>query len=278
MKRILVPTDFSESAQNALQVAAALAKKHHAKIYLLHMMGISQSIINKAETENQAEAMFYMELARKRFSELLNQPYLKDIEVESVVQNYLVFSEINSFALEKNIDLIIMGSHGTGKLDDFFVGSNTEKVVRTADAPVLVIKDKASGMKLEKVVFACDFEKESMKAYKKAMQMFETLGSNVALLYVNLPNEKFMSTSEIDQKVQDFLAEAHKGEDKGLPEVNFVSDYTVENGIYQFSKKVGAQMIGIPTHGRKGLSHFFLGSLGEDLANHAHIPVMTFKI
>lgn len=278
MKRILVPTDFSESAKNALEVAANLARKNNAKLYLLHMMGISQSIINKAETENFAEAMFYMELAKKRFAELQEEPFLKGVEVESIVQNYLMFSEVNELAHEKQIDLIVMGSHGTGKVSDFFVGSNTEKVVRTSDFPVLVIKKSRPDFSPKKAVFASDFEADNLHAWQKAMEVFGGMGVEVLPLYVNLPNEKFMSTPEIESRINQFMSMAYKSSERKPPVVTIVSDYTVENGIYQYCKKAGADLIGVPTHGRRGLSHFFLGSLGEDLANHADLPVLTFKI
>ncbi|HRB73105.1 MAG TPA: universal stress protein, partial [Flavobacterium sp.] len=56
------------------------------------------------------------------------------------------------------------------------------------------------------------------------------------------------------------------------------NDVNVEKGILHFAKSVNADLIGISTHGRKGLSHFFNGSISEDLINHAKRPVVTFKI
>ena len=60
--------------------------------------------------------------------------------------------------------------------------------------------------------------------------------------------------------------------------VEIYNDYNVEKGILNYSEKINADAIGIPTHGRKGLSHFFMGSIGEDIANHSNIPTVTFKI
>ena len=278
MKKILVPTDFSENALHALEVAAQLAKKHDARIYLLHMLGISQAIIGKDETNEGAEAIYYMQLVKKRFDELKNKDYLQGIEVEEIVQNYKVFSELNNVAHEHGIDLIVMGSHGTGMVNDFFVGSNTEKVVRNSDFPVLVIKKERPDIKMDKVVFACDFDKENIHAYRKAMRLFRDFGSEVHLLYVNLPNQNFLNSAEMRERVQNFIAEADEDDLSNLKKVTYYSDYTIENGIYNFSNSIGADLIAIPTHGRKGLSHFFMGSIGEDLANHAELPVITFKI
>jgi nucleotide-binding universal stress UspA family protein len=63
-----------------------------------------------------------------------------------------------------------------------------------------------------------------------------------------------------------------------MKDVHYVSDYTVEGGILNYATNIGADIIAIPTHGKKGLSHFFEGSVGEDVANHATLPVITFKI
>lgn len=278
MKRILVPTDFSENALQALKVAAQLARKYNAKLYLLHMLGISQAIIGKDEASEGAEAIYYMKLVKRRFEELKSQEYLKGLEVEEIVQNYKIFSEVNDVAHEHGIDLVVMGSHGTGMVNDFFVGSNTEKVVRSSDFPVLVIKKDRPDFKMDKVVFACDFDMENIHAYRRAMHLFNNFGSEVHLLYVNLPNQNFLNSSEMEERVKNFIAEADNGDLANLEKVTYHSDYTIENGIYNFSNKVDADLIAIPTHGRQGISHFFMGSIGEDLANHAELPVITFKI
>ena len=60
--------------------------------------------------------------------------------------------------------------------------------------------------------------------------------------------------------------------------LNIYNDYSVEKGILSFARDHEAQLIGISTHGRKGLSHFFNGSISEDMVNHAKMPVITFKI
>jgi len=142
MKKILVPVDFSQHSENALQVAATLAKRFEGEIVVLHMLGLSEAVLTKDDSQEFMEAKYYMEMAKKRFGMFLNRPWLKGIETTQTVQNYKIFGEIDKVAKEQDIDLIVMGSHGTGGLSEIFVGSNTEKVVRTSQTPVLVIKKK----------------------------------------------------------------------------------------------------------------------------------------
>ncbi len=279
MKKILVPIDFSEYSEYALQAAATIAKKQNAEIIVLHMLGLSEAVLTKNEGQEVAEAMYYMKLAEKRFATFLDKDYLKGIKVTETVQNYKIFSEINEVAHENDVDLVVMGSHGvSGLREEVFIGSNTEKVVRTSDIPVLVIKNPGDNFKMDEVVFACDFKMENLRPYHNAMKLFESLGANVHLLYVNLPGERFKSTNQMEDRVKEFLFKADAGNLEVHDKVVYYSDYTVESGVFNYSNKIDADVIAIPTHGRRGLAHFFSGSIGEDIANHANKPVLTFKI
>ncbi|MEO0526828.1 MAG: universal stress protein, partial [Bacteroidota bacterium] len=109
MKNILVPIDFSEHSEYALEVAAIIAQKKGSRLTVLHMIGISEAILAKDETQEMEEARYYMNLVKERFSTFLDKEYLKDIEVTQIVQNYKIFNEINQVAEEQEIDLIVMG-------------------------------------------------------------------------------------------------------------------------------------------------------------------------
>ncbi|MGB5429894.1 universal stress protein, partial [Eudoraea sp.] len=204
--------------------------------------------------------------------------FLKGVKVTEMVQNYKIFSEINEVAKENNIDLIIMGSHGASGVSEIFVGSNTEKVVRSSDIPVLVIKEPSPLFTPKLVVYACDLRVESIKAYHSARALFENWDLKLHLVYVNLPNEEFMSTGEIKKKAEFFLKVAHNGAVPSNTEMIYVSDYSIERGIFNHANDIQADLIAIPTHGRSGIAHFFKGSIGEDVVNHANLPVITFKV
>lgn len=278
MKKILVPVDFSDYSEYALEVAASLAKQGNAEIVVLHMLGLSEAVFTKDESQEFMEAQFYMKLAKKRFSEFLNKPYLKGIKISETVQNYKIFSEINNVAKEQSADMIVMGSHGAGGLSEIFVGSNTEKVVRSAEVPVLVIKKRVADFRMEKVVFGFDFKIESLPAYEKAISFLASFNVETHVVYVNRTGINFMSSSEIQEEINTFLRVAHHGDVPGHVHVDQCADYTIESGIYNYAKKIHADTIAVTTHGRSGLAHFFKGSIGEDLANHAALPVITFRI
>lgn len=277
MKKIIVPIDFSKHSEYALETAAVLARKNNAELLVLHMLELSNAVISRDGNSIQAETIFFLKLAEKRFKEFLNKPFLEGIKVTPIVKHFKVFSEVSEVAKEHDVDLIVMGSHGVSGLKEIFVGSNTEKVVRYSNIPVLVVKHHPILTDFDSVVFACDFSEKIIKAYTRASKMFKKLGIKMHLLYVNLPNEKFRSSTEIEQKVACFL-EKTEGDLSKINEVVYVSDYSIEKGILNYSNVIGADLIAVATHGRKGLSHFIDGSVSEDVANHSTLPVMTFKV
>ncbi|MFC4634995.1 universal stress protein [Dokdonia ponticola] len=275
MKTIIVPVDFSIYSENALKVAAQIAKKENATIVAVHMMGLSDA--NLTKENNSMEGMFFIKLTQKRFSAFLDKDYLEGITVQQAVKNYKIFSELDDVAKEHQADLIVMGSHGSSGLQEVFVGSNTEKVVRTASVPVLVIKND-QGFTSTKGVFACDFKSESLDVFKKAIRLFKLLGIDTQLVYINLPGEYYKSTKQIEQQIVEFLVHLDKSFDIFPEDVTIYADYSVEEGVFNYAKKTQAGIIGIPTHGRRGLAHFFSGSISEDIMNHSELPVITFKI
>ncbi|MCM4157868.1 universal stress protein [Gramella sp. AN32] len=277
MKTILVPVDFSNHSEYALEVAASIAKKQNAEIVVVHMMGLPDSFLTKNEKQEVFNAIYFMKLTQQRFEKFLKKDYLEGIDVLQAVKTHKVFSEINEVASEYGADLIVMGSHGTTGVEEVFLGSNTEKVIRTADIPVLVIKKRTKNFNITKAVFVTDFSLETLHPYKSARNFFRLFNIQPQILFINIP-EKFMSTQEMTMKASNFLIDIGMGDKKIKDNIVFYTDYTAENGILNYCKEAQIDAIAIPTHGRKGFNHFFYGSMGEDIANHAHIPVVTFKI
>ena len=274
MKKILVPTDFSNQAENALKVAAMLAHKYKADIYLLHMLEIPMQEIDPINAHSDIpEALFFMKLAHQKFRDLIESDYLKGIEVYETVKSDITFNEIKEACKEYDIDLIVMGSHGASGIKELFIGSNAEKVVRTSEVPVLVIKNEHSSFDIKNFVFASDFKNDNRDTYKQAIKFAKTFNAKVHLVMVNTANN-FQTTEESMKRIEEFIA----GNDFSNYTINIYNDDSVEQGILNFSKTINADLIGISTHGRQGIAHFFNTSISEDLVNHAKRPVITFKI
>ena len=277
MKKIIVPIDFSKYSEYALEAAAILAKKNKCQILALHMLEISDAILINSDSEEHAKVVFFVKLAEQKFKTFLDKDYLAGVSIVPIIKHYKVFSEVSKVAQEHDVDLIVMGSHGTGKFSDYFVGSNTDKVVRNSNIPVLVIKRKPKSLDFKNVIFTSDFSQEAVRPYINACHLLANFDSNIHLLNITVEGERFRTTSEMENTMKEFLQMANGNLDK-ITDAHYVSEVSVKRGVLSYAKKINADLIIIPTHGRKGLSHFFEDSISEDLANHARLPVMTFRI
>ncbi|RZJ29753.1 MAG: universal stress protein [Flavobacterium sp.] len=274
MKRILVPTDFSKHAEYALKVAAQIARKNNSEIILLHMLELPhQGKDALGSGHNIPEIMYFKNRAVETLEELMDADYLKGIDVSEIIQFEKAFEGIINISRKNEVDFIVMGSHGATGFHEMMIGSNTEKVVRTSDIPVLVIKNDTPDFKADNFVFASDFSEEIKKPFQKIIGLAELFNADLKLVMINTPNS-FKPTHVAERMISDFVS--------GLSIKNYsthiYNDSNVEKGILNFANSVNADLIGMCTHGRTGFSHFFNGSTTEDLVNHAVRPVVTFKI
>lgn len=274
MKRILVPTDFSKYSEEATKVAGQIARKHNSEVILLHMLELPHQASDAlGNGKSIPEIMLYKNKAISNLEKLMDATYLKGINVSEAIEFKKVHDGILDACEKNNADLIVMGSHGTSGFDELLVGSNAEKVVRLSKIPVLVVKKEAKDFKARNFVFASDFSKETRKPFRKMMEFAKTFDSNLFLVMICTPNS-FKTTHQAEKTMRDFIANY----DIENYSSHIYNDTNIENGIINFANSVDADLIGICTHGRTGLAHFFNGSIGEELVNHAVKPVITFKI
>ncbi|UZO81230.1 universal stress protein [Aquimarina sp. ERC-38] len=275
MKKILVPTDFSEQAESALKVAAQLAKKYQSQIYLLHIIELPVHLVDlmATPTPSAPEAIYFMKETHKKFEELLAKEYLNGIEVHETVSFEDIREGVMSTCTKNMIDFIVMGSHGSSGFEEFFIGSNAEKIVRFAKQPVLVIKEDCDVFNIGSVVYATNFEVEEKPAIAAIANFAKQIEAQLHVVWINTASS-FKSTKEAEDEMKNMLS----GIDVVQPSLSIYNDTNVEKGILNFAESVNAGLIGIGTHGRKGLSHFINGSVGEDVVNHAKRPVLTYKI
>lgn len=274
MKKILIPTDFSKFADDAIEVGAQIAKNNDCEIILIHMLELPGQMNDAIKGETSIpEVMLFKRKAEETLKNIKNRPYLSGIPITEVVRLDGAYHGITNYIKQHDIDLIVMGSHGATGINEILIGSNTEKVVRLSETPVLVIKNKIENFKVQNLVFASDFSSEIKKPFQKILSFTKLFNAKLNLVHICTPNS-FKSTSVAKKIVSDFIA------DFDMPEYSFeiYNESNIEKGIINYAEEKNADMIALCTHGRTGLSHFFIGSISEDLVNHARKPVLTFKI
>ncbi|GGA79009.1 universal stress protein UspA [Flavobacterium palustre] len=274
MKRILVPTDFSTRAENALKAAAQIARKNNCEIHLLHMLEIP-SQMNDAITGGAAipEIMLFLQKAKETMQFIKEKNYLQGITVIDFIQLEKASHGILSFINKEEIDLVVMGSNGVSGIEELILGSNTEKVVRLSPVPVIVIKEEINDFNPTNIVFASDFSEEIKKPFQKILDFAKLFDAKLNLVTICTPNS-FKTTAIANKILNEFIS---KFEVKNYS-FHIYNDLNIEKGIIHFAKDINTDLISLCTHGRTGLSHFFTGSISEDLANHASKPLLVLKI
>ena len=142
LKKLLVPTDFSESARHALTYGTSFAREYGAELTLLHVVenltvGYASDLFPVPMAEVFQEISGY---AKAELSKLAKVAREKDVAVVEQVVQGKPSAEIIRFAQEQKIDMIVLGTHGKGMLDQALFGSTTERVVRRSPCPVLTVR------------------------------------------------------------------------------------------------------------------------------------------
>ncbi len=281
MKKILVPTDFSEQALSALHLAVEIAYQTEAELTLLHVVEIpgQQSFSTMGDTAatygDGMEGVFVMKMlerGKKKLQELAESELLSSVKTKVELKAGNAYYNISSIVNELDPDLIVMGTSGSTGAEEILIGSNAEKVVRNAKCPVLTLKEKISIANIDNILFASSLKDNDKVLITKLKQIAEISHAKIHLLKVNTPNS-FESTSTTLKKMGEYLSnyglEAEKHVYNGINE---------EEGILEFAKENKIDLIAMGTHGRKGLMHLLSGSIAEDVVNHSKRPVLTLKI
>lgn len=275
MKKILVPIDFSKPSEYATKMAAKIAEKTNATVYLIHFIELPSGVIDIASSSTFSipESMLYLRKTKEKVLEFKKSFFSEDRTVEYFIKLNSPFEGIKKYAEKINADLIIMGSKGHSEFEEIMIGSNTEKIVRSSKIPVIVIKKDIKKFKLKNLVFASNFKEENKEVFRKFLDFANAFDSKVHLLKINTPSN-FEITRNSIQKVKDFIKDFH------LPKhsINIYNDTSVEEGIVNFSREKKADLIALSTHGRSGISHLFTASVTKNLSKKALKPMFTVKV
>lgn len=286
MKKILVPTDFSEQAGYALDFAYQIALKSTAEIILINVVdypglssiwGGGMNVIGGAEPPlDNLDESFINNLLNRSKDEIRAMTLRLDpgsVKIKQVVEVGNPYFVITEKIEQENVNLVIMGTKGASGLEEVLIGSNTERVVRHANCPVITIKKKRDYTKIHNIAFASNFEGDQAHVVEELFKLQDIFKAKLHLVKINTPNN-FETNRTIIKEMKIFV-EKYNISNYSL---NIYNDYIEEDGIIYFCEDIGADMIALATHGRTGIMHLLSGSIAEDIVNHAKRPVWTCKL
>jgi nucleotide-binding universal stress UspA family protein len=277
MKKILVPCDFSEPAMEAYKFALAVARVSFGEVYVLK--AIDLPIMYESAFGVQpyiVDSRLLKELednAYKQFDKLKSQVFAEDVKASFQTAYGPVSLSIRQFITDHDIDLVVMGTHGAGGVKEYFIGSNTEKIVRTSPVPVFAIRKAPELSSIKNIVFptTLEFNRTHLLEEIKALQEF--FGATLHVLLINTPMD-FRTDRDMKLVMEEF-AKHYKLHDYTL---NIRNDAYEMDGIIDFAKEIHANMVAMATHGRRGLLHLLTGSIAEDVVNHVSCPIWTCSL
>lgn len=276
MKKILVPCDFSKPAVNAFRFALDVALQSKGTVHLLHIVELPvlhDSVLMPVLNFEEQLLKELKEKAETEFKKLIAKYKIEGVKVTRHVVFGAVTTMILDYVTENSIDAVIMGTHGASGAREFFVGSNTEKVVRRAPVPVLTTKEYYKGP-VKNIVLPNNLDAENQSEFiarVKTLQSFFKAQLNI--VWINTP-EKFTSDTITLERLLAF-AKQYKLTNYTTHVFNAMNE---EEGIIQFSKLIDADMIAMATHGYKGIAHLVNGSLAEKVVNHASKLIWTYSL
>ena len=275
MKKILVPCDFSDPAVQAFRFAVEIARQSKGEVILLHVVDlpVMYDTILMPTLYFEADALKDMKAKAEKDFVGMQSKWAKDfLSIRSFVEFGSAASTISSFIKAQRIDLAVMGTKGASGLKEFFVGSNTEKIVRWSPVPVIAVKESTKASSIRNIVFPTTLgeseEEENLTMKVKALQDF--FKAKLHLVYINTPvnfNYDVRTKKELKEFARRFMLKNFT--------LNVYNDFSAEAGVMNFAHELGADMIAMATHSRKGLNHFMNGSIAEDIVNHVDCPIWT---
>jgi nucleotide-binding universal stress UspA family protein len=278
MKKIIVPVDFSDLSSNALDFAIEFNTLIKGEIILLHVLEFpnysfsTMGEMNLDHPENILNAK-WIEGAHRKLEEWSQRVSGAGQQVQIRMKHGNPYENISKVIVSEKANWIIVGSTGSSGLQEVFLGSNAERIIRHSDCPVITIKGPSKIGEIKNMVFASDLSADQDWVAFKAKEVQELLNLNMHILKVRTPHN-LISAGTANDQLEKFSKRNHF-ENSTLNSIE--GDYPDE-GIVAFAEDIGAGLIIIGTHGKTGFAHIFGGSRAEDLANHSKIPVLTFKM
>jgi nucleotide-binding universal stress UspA family protein len=291
IERILCPVDFSDFSARAYDYAQSLAHHYGAKLFLEHVVQpLASAYPYYAFPDSWNEVYWKLDThASSELQKLAQAHRWNGIEPELIVQRGPVPASILGFAQAQSVDLIVMGTHGRHGLDRLAMGSVTEKVLRKACCPVLVVRQPARSfivhekgqdpIHLRKILFCTDFSQPSEKALNYALTLAMEYNAELTLLHVL---EDISTSADFQSLTAGAIAELRR------PIPSSAHDWcsiktTVRVGkpyqeIVQLALETETDLVVMGVRGRSALDLSLFGSTTQRVIQLGSCPVLVVHV
>lgn len=298
INKVLVPVDFSDASKAALDYAAALARKLGAAVHLLHVWELPEPM-PPGEFESAAEVTLTSALqdtASKGLDAFVASAKARGLTVDHAwSERGVAWRSIVQTAEKTPYDLIVMSTHGRKGFARALLGSVTERVVRSANCPVLSLSPNAAALsRMQRILVPVDYSPGSAQALKQAAELAMTLGARLDVVHVwdrpnFVPSETLVESGEggrrslgelirenAELEMVEFLQANRPASAGDVPSHRLLSGEPASTLLAELERGEH-DLVVVGTHGRTGLKHLLLGSLAEKLVRYSNVPVLTVR-
>ena len=269
-KTIVTGIDFSDCSINALEHAITIARRAKSKITMVWVnhLDYSKEIFS-------VEPKDLLDEVKKRFEELVEkyEPQLAGQKMEYVIRKGKVYKEICSVAEEQDAFLIIIGTHGSSGFEEFWIGSNANRLVSASKKPVITIRGGVDVSKdLKIIVMPFDSTKETRQKLPMTALLAKYFHSEVHILGLFTTSQ-----DDIRFRIRNYVSQAEDyfKQNKIKYKVVFLEADSISETTINYAKKVNANLISIMTEQETMLSNLWLGPYASQMVNHSPIPVLS---
>ncbi len=291
IEKILCPLDFSEYSAKAFDYAQSLAQHYGAKLLLQHVVQpLTSTYPYYAFPDSMNEVYWDLDShAEQKLAEFAAEHQRNGLNTESFVHRGTVTESVLEFAEQQDVDLIVMGTHGRQGFDRLAMGSVTEKVLRKAHCPVLVVRkpahdfvspgDATDPVRLARILFCTDFSDHSSRALSYALSLAMEYNAELTMLHVleDLPGGEDLQSkeAEITQQLEEAVPEASRDWCKIRSAVRIGKPY---QQILQVALETDADLVIMGVRGRNSVDLALFGSTAHRVVQLGSCPVLAVHI
>lgn len=275
MKNIIVPTDFSENANNALSYALSMATRTGAKVTLLHVYHLPPS----NSTAFRDIAPILKQDAEQDLARLTNQiksnPHYSNVAYETIAKRGHLSIELNTLAKQSHADLIVMGTKGASGLSEIFVGTNTATVIEDTKCPVMAVPERAVYKDISRILYATDYKDCDFDSINRLTEIASVFNATILMLHVS----RNSSTTAKENDLIDAFAEKVK-QKITYPHISYrlVESSDVLVGLNSTIQSMDIDLVAMTTKKRGFFESFFNNSITKKMSYHTNIPLLAFHV
>lgn len=271
MKTILVPTDFSKAAENALNTAKIIARKTNATIHIANFYSIPVVDYAYPDVSMSAEILEQTRKAAILGTEQV-VAHLKDYgySVASTVDIGLVSEEITALAGKIEADMIVMGTTGANGIVNKIMGSNAAHVMQKTTCPILLKPEKSNIDNIKNVIYLAQLEEVDIEILTKLFTLGEDLGfDNIKI--VNVSTGFFFK--EINEDLIDLMKKTF-----GSYKIKFanVEGADMKEGVDKYLEEHKTDLVVMSTHKKTFLERIFAKSNTQEMALYSNMPLLVY--